>query len=439
MRDLWNLFRNTYPRLDSLTYFYEKAGQMLENQVIPWCAEAVVVQAGVDCPSASIGHLTFAASHSSSGVEGFRIHLGNKDFPPELVRVQEALGTVLLTFRLPLPKQTTIAELFFRNKPIGQVTLPVVGLDEYLRKTTVQMPTLSVRLGAATVACKTYVHGQCQGWVASALLHNPAGLLPLCDLGLRVQVRRGDMPPHLRRVSPAEVTGEPIVDAQAAFSSSQFRAKQALVSVALPKPRRQGEWNIAWVIGEKTVAERSLRAISRQRFLRSLHVAASRFLFQDVKGVMHVERYFDPEKEPARVGPCFLLASDEPGIAGLCSMQVRVLGKSLPRSKAGGGDGCVPSLLRGRGVEAACLPEQDILVTDGPTPVAPGTIDIELLQHVKGFELRLGKDVLARLPLSAAPQASFTAEGGFKPAEAFEWNQAAEEQLMDKLNKLMKT
>ncbi|MCI0381170.1 MAG: hypothetical protein L0215_26595 [Gemmataceae bacterium] len=423
MRDLWNLFRSPYPRLDSLTYFYEKAGLVLENQVIPWCAEAVVVQAGVDCPSASIGHAPQATS--TRGVEGFRLRLGNKDLAPELVRVQEALGSVMLTFRLPPPKQTTLAELFFRNKPIGQLTLPVVSLDEYLRKTTVQMPTLSVRLGAVTAACQAYVHGQCQGWVASAVLHNPAGLLPLSELGMRVEVRRGAKPPHTRAFSARGAQGETVLEAVAAFSSSQFRAKQALVSVALPKPRRQGEWNIVWVIGEKTVAERSLRAISRQRFLRSLHVAASRFLLQDEKGVMHVERYFDPETAPARVGPCFLLASDEPGIAGLCSLQVHVLGKS-PRGKAAGS-------------ERACLPEQDVLVSDGPTPVAPGTIEFEVLEHVKGFELRLGKEALARLPLSAAPQAIFTAEGGFKPAEAFEWNQAAEEQLLDKLNKLMKS
>jgi hypothetical protein len=334
------------------------------------------------------------------------------------VRVQEALGSVMLNFRVASPKQSTLAELFFRNKPLGQITLPVVGVAEYLRKTTLQMPTVAVRLGAATVACQTYVHGQSQGWVVSAVLHNPAGLLPLTDLGLRVQVRRGAPvrrhPPPDALVAPS---GAPVVEAAAVLSTTQLRAKQALVSVALPKPRRQGEWCIAWVLGEKTVAEQSLRAISKQRFLRSLHVAASRFFLQDAKGQIQVERFFDPDKSPARVGPCFLLTSSEPGIAGQCCVQVRVLGKG----------------------PASVLPDQEVLVSDGPTPVAPGTIATDEVGHVKGFELRCGKDTLARLPLSAAPQATFTAEGGFQPPEVFDWNQAAEELLHDKLNKLMKS
>ena len=54
-----------------------------------------------------------------------------------------------------------------------------------------------------------------------------------------------------------------------------------------------------------------------------------------------------------------------------------------------------------------------------------------------GFELCLGGQSLGLLPMTPAPSANFTAEGGFKPPPTFAWSTAAEDQLAERLSRLM--
>jgi len=77
------------------------------------------------------------------------------------------------------------------------------------------------------------------------------------------------------------------------------------------------------------------------------------------------------------------------------------------------------------------------LITDGPAPFAPGTIDVADLSGVTGFELRLKDKVLGILPLTPAPTATFSNEGGFKPPADFHWSAAAEDQLKERLGRLL--
>jgi hypothetical protein len=41
------------------------------------------------------------------------------------------------------------------------------------------------------------------------------------------------------------------------------------------------------------------------------------------------------------------------------------------------------------------------------------------------------------LPLTPVPTASFTSEGGFRPVEDFAWSSAADEQLNERLGRLL--
>ncbi len=92
--------------------------------------------------------------------------------------------------------------------------------------------------------------------------------------------------------------------------------------------------------------------------------------------------------------------------------------------------------MRGAG-EAPLLQEQEVLITDGPLPFVPGTIEVDDLDEIKHFELRCGRDILGTLPLSPVPTAAFTQEGGFVAPDTFEWSPTAEEQLRDRLGKLL--
>src|SRR4029077_10755565 len=120
-------------------------------------------------------------------------------------------------FRVPVPAHTSAAELFWRNRSLGQMTLPVLALNDFCNNLSLQMPTLSVRLGEQTVACQTYVSTQCDGLIATALLTSPTSLAPIVDLGLRVEFRseRGG---HVQSL-PVQ------------FTSSQLRSRQALIAV----------------------------------------------------------------------------------------------------------------------------------------------------------------------------------------------------------------
>ncbi len=124
MRDLWNLFRSAGPQSQALHFSYEKSGLTLDSQPIPWNAEAVLVEAGVRL-SASI------ARHKAD----FRLRLGPAavTYQPELLRQEPGESLARLFFRLPVPRQSTTAELMWRDRSLGQVTLPVVSEEEFLR------------------------------------------------------------------------------------------------------------------------------------------------------------------------------------------------------------------------------------------------------------------------------------------------------------------
>jgi hypothetical protein len=88
-------------------------------------------------------------------------------------------------------------------------------------------------------------------------------------------------------------------------------------------------------------------------------------------------------------------------------------------------------------VQVPVLLEQTVLVTDGPTVFAPGLIDAAELAQVTAFELRHSGRTLGTLSLCPVPAASFNAEGGFKPPPDFAWSNTAEDELNERLTRLM--
>jgi hypothetical protein len=393
MRDLWHLFRGSVPRLEGLSYAFEKAGQTLDNQPIPWCADCVLIGAVVELPQ-----------QAPRGKGDFELRVGGEVCLPESQRVEGVLENARLQFRVPVPRQASVAELIWRGRSIGQVAVPVLSPEEFARKLTLQMPTASVRIGEQTVACQTYVATQCQGLIVAGVLQSPTSLLPILDLGLRVEMcREGGGPVAISRLVQ--------------LTSSQLRSRQALAAVVLHKPKRMGTWHVTWYLGETPLATHILKAISQKQLLRSLRVSSTRFVLQTKRGDIRTERFLPDFKGLARVGPCFLVSSGEIGMAGWCTLQVRAHVKG----------GAEPPLMR----------EQEVLVTDGPLPFTPGTLEVGDLARIKHFELLCGRDVLGTLPLSPVPTAAFTQEGGFAAPDAFDWSATAEEQLQERLGKLM--
>ncbi len=394
MHDLWPMQRIGLPP-QALHFGFEKAGLTLCDQPIPWSAEAVVVEANV-CLRAS----------TPRRKSDFQLRVPGQDLlPAESLRRQDDDPLLhRVHFRLPTPAAPVTAELLWRNHVLGQLTLPILSREEFLQKLRIDMPTLSVRLGDESVACQTFVASQCKGVVLSALLSSPTSLVPLLDMDLQVEFR------------PARGTSTYRVPVR--LSSTQLAGRRALVTVAPRRyPRRIGAWTVSWLLGDCPLVSQQIKAISQRTFQKSLRVADTRYVYQTKAGEISLSRHVPPLETLARLGPCFFVCSREAGMAGMCRLRVHA-------QVAGA-------------VQPPLLQEQDVLITDGPTLVAPGTLDVADVGQVSGFEVLAKGHSVGSLPLRPAPTASFTAEGGFKAPHEFSWSTAAEEELSDRLTKLL--
>jgi hypothetical protein len=382
------------PQPQALHFSYEKAGLTIYDQPIPWNAQAVLVEAAL--------HLPPSVARRKSDFE-LRIQ-GRPPVAAETLRRQEAGDHYRLFFRIPPPQQTVAAELVWQNRIRGQITLPYLSRDEFLDQLRLLFPTFFIRLEDQTVACQTFVSTQCKGLMASGVLASPTSLVPLLDLGLQVEFRS-------ERSGPVQ-----IVPAQ--LNSSQLNDRQALVTVVPRRfPRRIGGLLATWMVGERILHTHRVRAVSQRHFHRSLRLSDTRFVIEPVEGKIHVARSLPAPETLARAGPCFLVSSKEPGMAGWCRLQIRFHRTGTAQSPV--------------------LMEQDVLITDGPCVVAPGTLDVADLAALSGFELFLKDESLGTLSTSPIPVATFTNEGGFKLASDYAWTPSAEEELTERLNRLL--
>ncbi len=393
MRELRRFSRSAaHPR--ALHYSCERAGLTLSDQPIPWNAESISVEAVVHLP-ASIGRRK----------SDFRLRAGAGDpVGAEYLRRVEGEDHYRVVFRLPPLAETVTAELVFRDRVLGEVLLPVVTREEFLQGLRLETPTLFVRLGEESMACQTFVASQCRGLAATGVLSSPTCLLPLLDLDLQVEFRC-DRAGVCFRVP-------------ACLTCSQLTARTALVTVVPSRyPRRMGTWTATWLVGEHVLARQRIRGISQRAFQQSLRISDTRFVLQKDDGPFQLTLQPPPMGAKTRVGPCFLIASSEPGMAGLCKLQVSAQ---------------VPGA-----VQPPLLLEQQVRITDGPAVVAPGTLEPSDLTQVTGFEISVAGRPLGSLSLRPVPEATFTSEGGFRPPPDYTWNAAAEEEMSDRLNRLI--
>ena len=394
MPELFSATRSSPPQSQALRYSYEKAGLTIDDQPIPWCAESVIVEALV-----RIGSIT-----PRTRLE-FGLKLtGSTPIPPEVVRPDETPGLARLFFRLPPPLASTTADLHWKQRSLGQTTLPIVTRDEFLSRLQIQHATVQTLLLGATAACRTLVSSQARGLIASSVWSSPTSLAPLVDLHPAIEL--------------ANAVGGTVERAELMLSGSQLRGKQALASVELKKPPRTGPWQVRWLLGDRTIQLQTIRAVTRVALEKSLRLLGGRFLIQSPSNLSVVRLPPDELKADERLGPIFILASSELGMAGRCT-----------------------ATLRGLDANQAIvfeLPPQEVLVRDGPTPVAPGTFSQDDVKSIRSFELRVGKRRIGLLSLDSAPTAHFDAEGSFAlPTEEFAWSATAESQLQERLSHLM--
>ena len=374
---------------------YEAAGQTLPGPPVPWCADAVVVELALKLPPAARTRSDFV----------LRLP-GREPVAAEAIRKDDADDRVFrVFFRLPTPAASGTAEVLWKHRLIAPVPLPIQTADQFLTELKLDTPTVNVQLGGRSVAAGTFVGVQCRGMTAAAVLRSPTPLAPLADLGVSVVFRS-------ERTRAEHVVPVPL-------TASQLASKEALVFAASPKPpRRAGEYSVTWKAGERPLVGRRVAAVSAARFAQSLRVSDARFMVSDEPGVVRATRHPPAAGATSRVGPCFAVASREAGAAGIVELEVTAQSP---------GNAKPPTLLAG-----------EVLVTDGPTPFAPGLLDPADAAALSGFELRHNGRVIGVLSFRPVPTAGFTAEGGFKPPPDFAWTPSAEDELTERLTKLMR-
>ena len=376
----------------ALYFRSEKGGLTLENQPVPWCAEAVFVEALLRLPTAARKRGDFTLR-----VPGF------DPIPADILKTDEIGQRHRLYFRFPVPKSTGTVELLWKQHVLGRVEIPVVTPEQFLSELRLHLPTAFVSVEGRSVAAQTFVTTQQKGLSASGIIQSSTGLMPLLDLGLSATFRTA-------RGTKTVVTSVPL-------TATQLLGREAIVSALPPRlPRKAGEWTVTWTCPGRELATTRLQAVTPRVFRDSLRVSDTRFGIITTDGEFRVVRQM-PTEGVAKAGPCFFVASREPGMAGLAEFEI---GVQIPGSEGS------PTVF-----------EQTVLITDGPTPVAAGMLPMSELKHASAFELRLKGRVLGVLPLSPVPAATFTAEGGFKPPPEFSWSATAEDELSERLARLM--
>ena len=199
----------------------------------------------------------------------------------------------------------------------------------------------------------------------------------------------------------------------------------------IPAPSSPSSRSTAAVAGARLLAHADVRVLSPAAFQQSLYVADGRFLTQAQEGDCLLRHHLLARDNARNLRPCFLIASREPGLKGLCTLEIRVQFRDPKRGPL--------------------LSQEEILVTDKPSLLVPqllahlqdwlseqNTLALaDNVQEIRTFELLSKGQLLGALPVQPTPSAVFTNEGGFRAAADFAWTPFSEEELWDHLEKLI--
>ena len=384
------------PKVRSIRFQYEKAGLTVADEPIPWNADTVVVEAVIWCPPSTVPRKSEFQLRTPDRVPRMAVTLTPADED----------DTVRVVFRLSPIQAQTLAVLQYQGAALGQILLPFLTAHTFLAHLQLRATSMFALLGKQNVACRTLVEGQCRGLSAGGVLASPTSLLPIIDLDLRVEISD-------QGKTRLESISLPL-------AAPQLLGKEAALSVVLPFwARVPGTCSTRWNLGNRSLASAQLRVISAEDLHRSLYLVESHFLSQGREGAGHLRHHLLAHDQVNGLRPCFLVASREVGMAGLCPFEIRM----QPR------DPCSRPLV--------CT--QEMLVTDRPLPCLPDLTAVGDVQQIRAFELFCNGQPLGALQVQPRPVAAFTSEGGFRAAMDFDWTPSTDEELLERLEKLMES
>jgi hypothetical protein len=383
-------------RLQSIRFRYEKAGLSVADEPIPWNAEAVLIEGLIRFPPGATPRKPDLQLRTPDRVPR----------PAVTLHADAEEGVVHAVFRLPPIQGPTRATIHYQGNQLGQVLLPYLAADLFLRNLSLRSPTIFALLGNYNVACQTLAEGQCHGLSAGGILASPTSLLPLSDFNLRVEVAD-------RRTGRKQSVSVPLTGAQ-------LVGRETSLSIILPTwPQGAGTCSTRWILGDRLLAHAEVRVISQAAFQQSLYLVEGRFLSQGKEGAALFRHHLLAHDDTKGLHPCFLIASREPGMAGLGTLEVCVQFRDSNR---------LPLVYN-----------HEMLVTDRASLCLPNLATIADFQQIRAFDLLSKGQLLGSLPVRPTPAAAFTSEGGFHTAADYDWTPFTEEELLDRLERLMET
>jgi hypothetical protein len=373
---------------------YEKAGLRVDAEAVPWNADAVLVHARVSLSPARGWHNSDFELRASGWYPLIAISL----VPCEEEDVFE------VHFRCPPFQRPMLLTAFCRGNFLGQIRLAYLSADAFLKSLHVEGATAVASLGKLEVPCSTVVEGQSHNFIATAILSSCHSLLPLVDFNLAAEFH--EQTTHRRLVIRPRL------------NAAQLKSRQACLCATIGhRFQVWRELSVRWRVEDRALAHCEIRAISKAAFQESLYVVESRYLYQEVHGALAAAQHLSPPEGDSYPRPCFLLASRELGVAGICPLEVHVHFRQRTR----------PSMVL----------RKEMVIMDGPSLFSP-VIPVKG-EEIRGFELFSQGRLLGALGVGPAPVATFTKEGGFKATEDYAWTAWAEDELVDRLHRLMDT
>lgn len=387
------LRRPAGPTAQGLLIAYEKAGLIVRQEPIPWNADRVRVEALLRIPVPVVRRKA-----------DFTLRCGDQAVGPETIRAEDA-GLYRMLFTLDPPRAPSVLELTWRGQPLGQAALPLLREEVFFDHLHLNQPTLAVQLGGQMAVCEAYLSAQGKAVLAGGVLSSPTSLAPLAGQDLRVEL-----------IDEKAGAAQTVVSR---LTAGQLAQRETLWQTLLPKrPRRSGSCQLQWAVGDRVLARKELRALARRAVPSLLECRGSQFVRKRADGTVELLRRFAAAGPDDWVSVVFLVAAKEPGLALTAPVQVFL------RRKDG---------LR----DALPLLHEELLATDGPTPVVPPLLTPADLKEAASFELVCQGALIGHASASPTPEASFTSEGGYRgTTEEFPWSPTADEELRDRLRKL---
>lgn len=388
-----DLQRSPIPEQQSFHFAYEMDGQTVRHEPIPWCADQAFVDVLLRFPPGLVRRKS-----------DFQLRLEDAaPVAPSSLRPAEE-GQDWLRFPLPVPQQPALMELRFRNKLLGQAAIPFVSESQFLDHLQVLWPTLSVHMGAHTVACQAFIGQQCKGLIMGGLLTSPTSLLPLRRLDLAIEV-----------IEPKDSRKQRL---PIQLPAQHWCGREAMVQVAaLERIRRMGLGHVRWRVGEHILANKEFQVLSKSALNSAAQLLGHQYVHRDAKQQVKLLKY-PPKDETGWLGVCFFLGSSLPGLAATVQVQVNLVGKQEATRKE-------------------FMDNVELLLTDGPTPFFSPMVRMADLHSIEAIELCSQGRRVGTVLFRPIPHAQFTSEGGFKMGEAdVNWTSIAEDELQIRLKKL---